>query len=225
VFGFLSEEEWEVMQAWYDETDATQSAGETNIPAISMIHGLIMGNRLRNIVQLGHYEGFSTLLIGFMLRKMGEKNAFITIDIDINVSNTTQKWIDRAGLQDYVKVITSDSSSPELPQVARDYFKGDINLVFIDSSHAYHHTVTELDLWYPHVKPLGLILLHDVSGFATNYDYTKAGGVQKALNEWKEKNKVNHFMLNGSVPSDFKGGADQLVYLDICGLGFIQKPL
>lgn len=224
VFSFLSDEEWEIMKAWYNETDATQSAGETNIPAISMLHGLIMGNRLKNIVQLGHYEGFSTLLIGFMLRKMGGKNSFVTIDIDPAVSNTTQKWVDRAGLQDYVKVITSDSSSPELPAIAKNYFNGDISLIFIDSSHAYQHTKDELDLWYPHLKKLGLILLHDVSGLATTFDYTNLGGVQKALYEWADKNSAKYFMLNGSVPATFSGGAEQLAYLDTCGLGFIQKP-
>lgn len=224
VFAFLSEDEWELMLAWYSKTDAANSAGEANIPAISFLHGLIMGSRIKNIVQLGHYEGFSTLLIGFMLRKMGLKRSFCTIDIDPKVSNTTQEWVDKAGLQDYVKVLTGDSASPEFPRVVRDYFQGEVNMVFIDSSHAYQHTLTELDLWYPVLKPLGIILMHDVSKYAMSFDYAKLGGVQKAVTEWAEKNKVQYFLLNGSLPQDYGEGVNGIVYGDICGIGIMQKP-
>src|SRR5712691_7984504 len=69
VYSLLTDEEWDVMDQWYTETDARQSAGEANIPPLNLLTGLIEGSGIPNIVQLGHYEGFSTLLLGFTMRR------------------------------------------------------------------------------------------------------------------------------------------------------------
>lgn len=50
LFSFLADEEWALMRQWYDETDARNSAGEANVPMLSVLQGLIMGNRISNIV-------------------------------------------------------------------------------------------------------------------------------------------------------------------------------
>jgi predicted O-methyltransferase YrrM len=221
IFDFLSDDEWQIIDEWYKETDSRSTAAEANVPAMSVMQGLILGSNIKNIVQLGHYEGFSTLLLGFMQRKMGFKNSVFTVDIDKGVSDKTQYWVDRAGLQDYVKVVVSNSSDNSLPQQARNYFKDDINFIFIDSSHQYAHTLEELDLWYKNLILQGIIVLHDVSQFASQYDYTKAGGVNKAIKEWSKSNNIPVFLLNETVTPSY--GLHQVTYKDGCGLGLIQK--
>ena len=225
VFSSLSDEEWKVIDDWYRETDSVGSPGECAVPLISMLQGLIMGNGIRTMVQCGHYMGFSTLLCGFFFRNMGAKHALLSIDIDPIATEFTQKFVNRAGLQDYVRLEVTDSADRKLPSLAREYFQqSDINLVFIDSSHCYGHTLRELDLWYPALSLGGLILLHDVSQFASTFDATNSGGVHRAVAEWQKSNHCSAIFLNNFAPGFVTPGvSNPLAYKDPCGLGIIQK--
>jgi cephalosporin hydroxylase len=217
IYSFLTDEEWLIMEKWYADTETKELIGEANIPFMSLVQGLIMGNSLKNIVQLGHYAGYSSLLIGFMLRKMEKKKSFITIDVDQFVSDYTQSWINKAGLQEYVSIITGDSSNPEITKTARQLLGNAPQLVIIDSSHQYEHTLKELDLWYPMVEIGGLLILHDISEYAVALDSTKLGGVKKALLEWLIENPDAKF-----IGID-QGRTSESAYKDPCGIGIIQK--
>jgi len=211
------------MQAWFDDTDVhcAPGTGECGVPAMSVLQGLVMGSGMNRIVQCGHYIGYSTLLFGFMLRRMGMANGLFSVDIDANVTRYTRRWVERAGVGAQVRVQISDSAAPELPELARDYFDGQApRLVFVDSSHQYEHTLRELDLWYPAVEAGGFVALHDVSRFAASFDRSGQGGVFRAVTEWCCTHgltflSVNGF-LEGGAPGDFP-------YADGCGLGIIQK--
>lgn len=221
LFSFLTDEEWDVLCRWYDETDRSNAAGEANVPALSMLQAIVMGNDVRNLVQLGHYEGFSTLLLGFMFRRMGRRHALFSIDIDAEVSAFTRRWVEEAGLADYIHVAVGSSTDPRFPPECRDYFDLGIQMIFIDSSHSYAHTIKELDLWYDNVEPFGLIALHDASRFAAKFDTSKTGGVIQALEDWTKRRNVPGFALNGEA---FEGiRAEEIVYMDACGFGIIQR--
>lgn len=224
AIAMLSDAEWDVITAWYAQTekDKPNGTGECAVPAISFLHGLIMGNNISRIVQLGHFIGFSTLLLGFALRQMGATRSLFSIDLDPNVTAYTQDWIDRAGLNAQVKLKVADSSDPaNIPETIA-YFGGAPQLVFIDSSHQYEHTIKELDLWYPVLKPGGFICMHDVSQYAATFDYTKKGGVAAAVQEWLTRSDASGILLNGNLTNQ---GGQLLTYRDGCGLGVIQKPL
>ena len=221
VFSFLSDEEWRRMDEWHAETDG-KYVGECSVPPISFLFGLVTGNNIRRIVQLGHYAGFSALLLGFMSRKMGNKNALYSVDIDPEASAFAAQWVEKAGLAEYVKIVVDDSAAERNVARAREYLGGAPQLVFIDSSHQYAHTVDELDLWYPRLEPGGFIVLHDVSAFSQPYDATGKGGAHRAAAEWLGHNDVAAMMINAGHTG---GGGDDLVYVDGCGLGLIQKPL
>lgn len=51
----------------------------------------------------------------------------------------------------------ADDTSPE----AQAFCPPEADLLFIDTSHSYEHTLTELRLYAPRVRPGGTILLHD----------------------------------------------------------------
>ena len=207
------------MLGWYEATDARRSAGEANVPALSVLQGFILGRGIRNIVQLGHYEGFSTLLFGFMMRRMGHKNSVFTVDIDANVSEFTRDWVDRAGLSDYVRVVTASSDAPHLPAEALEYFGERMRSLFIDSLHHYRHTMSELRIWWPWLSPFGLVFAHDVSLHAATESDDSEGGSGRALTEWARETRAAHILVNGH----FRPG-NPLVYLDPCGLAIMQKP-
>jgi predicted O-methyltransferase YrrM len=222
LYEFLDEAEWEIMQAWFTDTEAKyESTGEANVPPLSLLFGLISGNGMARIVQCGHFVGYSTLLIGFLLRRMGKKQGLFSIDIDAAVTSYTGTWITKAGLDDFVHLVVADSVDAEGPGKAMRYF-GDLRpqLVFIDSSHQYEHTLKELDLWYDALPLGGVLALHDTSRFAASFDATGQGGVFRAVSEWCAVKGLSGLMLNsfvsGGAPGDFP-------YLDGCGLTLIQK--
>jgi predicted O-methyltransferase YrrM len=221
IYSALNDDEWDLLSRWFDDSEHKyQGTGEAGIPAMSLLIGLITGNGIHRIVQCGHYIGYSSLMFGFYLRKMGKKHSLYSIDIDEKVTSYSQKWINEAGLNDYVRLTVNDSASVSEPDLAIAYLGGAPQLVFIDSSHQYKHTLDELDLWYPYVVPGGLIALHDTSVFAKKFDASNCGGVYKAVEEWCVRNNVQKLNINGFVDG---GKPGDYPYLDGCGLTLIQK--
>lgn len=222
IYSDLAEEEWELLSKWYEETDKSSLIGECAVPFISFLHGLVMGNRAARIVQLGTCSGYSALLLGFMLRRMNVRHSLFSIDIDPQMCATSRHWIERAGLSPYVHIAHLDSTDPRTTQVANDFLAGAPELIVIDSSHEHQSTLAELNLWYPVLATGGLIVLHDVSRFAADFDVTKGGGVARAFMEWRQLHpKAETFCLNGESRSM---DLPRPLYKDACGLGLLHKP-
>jgi predicted O-methyltransferase YrrM len=223
IYATLDDREWQLMADWYAETARISAIGEINVPAMSFAQGVIMGNGLRRIVQAGHFYGYSALLIGFWLRRMGGERKLVSIDIDPEATKFTQKWVDKAGLRDVVRLHVGDSAGDDAYAVAHEAFGGEEpELLLIDSSHAYEHTLRELDLWVPKIPVDGLVLLHDTSIFAQEFDPTGEGGVRRALDEWLPHHpEVRALSLNGHEMRGVDG--NDIVYKDGCGLGIMQR--
>lgn len=221
-YAMLDDAEWALLSAWFEDTEKKyRNTGEANVPPMSLLLGLISGNALSRLVQCGHFVGYSTLLLGFLLRRMGRQNALYSIDIDAAVTAYTAGWIERAGLGGQVHLEVADSAAADGPAKAAAYFGGrPPQLVFIDSSHQYAHSLKELDLWFDVLPQGGLLVLHDTSRFAAAFDSTGQGGVFRAVSEWCAARGRTALMLNsfvtGGSPGDFP-------YLDGCGLSIIQK--
>jgi predicted O-methyltransferase YrrM len=223
IYQVLTDDEWQLMEDWYAATLAADSIGEINVPAMSMLQGLISGGGLSRVVQLGGYYGYSALLMGFWLRHMGQGGRLISIDIDPAASNFSKEWIGRAGLEDTVLLMLSDSAAPQALTDTVATFEGRMpQLILLDSSHQYEHTLRELDLWVPAMDPQTIMLLHDTSTYARSWDQGGKGGVQKALDDWVPKRKDVAFLnLNRRVGEP--GVSDDLTYRDGVGLGILQK--
>ena len=222
LYSFLTDQEWSILEEWYKETDEANITGEIAIPFMSIVQGFMMGNGLSRIVQLGHYAGYSSMLLGFMLKKMNFTMGLYSIDIDPVISKFTKKWIERAGLGEYVSIQVGDSADPAFTAQSIQYLKGKPQLILLDSSHQYDHTLKELGLWIDSIEYGGFILMHDSSVFAEEFDSFKRGGASKALHVWSQDRSdisvinINSDVIAGMVPST-------LVYRDGCGIGIIQK--
>jgi predicted O-methyltransferase YrrM len=222
IYSDLRADEWEIIRGWYAETDRNDRIGECAVPLISFLHGIVMGNRVDRIVQLGTCSGYSALLLGFMLRRMNAAHGLFTIDVDPEMCALARRWITRARLDDFVEIAELNSTDRNAPSAAQKYLHASPDLIIIDSSHEYASTQHELDLWYPTVAPGGLIVLHDVSRFAAGFDLTQAGGVRRAFDEWRKlHNDAETFCLNGEARSMQDASS---FYKDFCGLGLIHKP-
>ena len=222
VYSDLSEDEWSVLRDWYSETDRNGPIGECAVPLISLLHGLVMGNAVRRIVQLGTCAGYSALLLGWMLRRMKTPRGLFSLDHDPAMCELARGWIERAGLQDFVEIAPGSSLDASSIDAARKYLGADPELIVLDSSHEYGSTLTELDLWYAALAAGGLLVLHDVSEFAAGFDVTGEGGVRRAFAEWRKQHPdVETFSLNSNSRSMDEA---RPLYQDACGVGLIHKP-
>jgi predicted O-methyltransferase YrrM len=222
VYAWLADDEWTLVADWYDHTGRSNHIGEAAVPLISLLHGLIMGNRAARIVQLGTHAGYSALLIGFMLRRMDARRGLFTLDIDREFCAVARRWIERAQLGAFVGVAEGDSLDAASADRARAYLDGAPELIILDSSHEYGATFRELDLWYGELAAGGLLVVHDVSRFAQSFDVTQSGGVRRAFDEWRSANPTAEtFLLNGEARSM---DLPRPLYKDACGVGLIHKP-
>ena len=222
IYAELSEEEWCVLRDWYAETDRSGPIGECAVPLMSLLQGLITGSRLSRIAQLGTCAGYSALLLGWMLRRMNARRGLFSLDLDPAMCELSRRWISRGGLEDFVEIVEGSSLDVASIDAAQQYFGGAPQLIILDSSHEYRSTVAELDLWYPALAPGGILVLHDVSEFAANFDVTGEGGVRRAFAEWRKAHSdVETFSLNGESRSM---EAARPAYQDACGVGLIYKP-
>jgi predicted O-methyltransferase YrrM len=222
VYSQLTDAEWSVLRDWYAETDRNGPIGECAVPLISLLQGLVMGNRVTRIAQLGTCAGYSALLLGWMLRRMNATNGLFTLDLDSAMCEMARYWIGRAGLESFVEIAEGNSLDSRSVAAARKYLGGAPELIVLDSSHEYASTLLELDLWYEALAPGGLLLLHDVSEFAADFDVTRTGGVRRAFAEWRNAHPdVESFSLNSDSQSM---DGPRPLYKDACGLGLIHKP-
>ncbi len=222
IYAGLTDAEWNLLSEWYAETSRQNLIGECAAPIMSLLHGLIMGNGIHRLVQLGTFSGYSTLLLGFFLRQMGAARGLCTFEIGAPLCAFTQRWLERADLTAVVRSELCNSLDPVAPEIARAHLGGAPELIFIDSSHEYENTLAELEAWYPHLAPGGFVVLHDSSEFAASFDATKAGGVSRAFQEWREAHpEAETFSINRHVCAQAEPG---MIYQDFCGAGLIQKP-
>lgn len=222
IYSDLAADERELLRAWYAETERNEQIGECAVPLISLLQGFVLGSRAERIVQLGTHAGYSALLIGFMLRRAGAPHGLLALEIDPAMCVIARQWIARADLEAFVEIAELDSLDASAPSRAREYLRGAPELILLDSSHEYAATVRELDLWYAALAPGGILLLHDVSRFAADFDVTGAGGVHRAFAEWRKANpEAETFSLNGESRSM---DGPRPLYKDACGLGLVHKP-
>ena len=222
IYSDLADDEWAVLRDWYAETDRNGPIGECALPLISLLHGLVLGNGIARIAQLGTCAGYSALLLGWMLRRMNARRGLFSLDVDPAMCDLARRWIGRAGLQEFVEIAEGNSLDKSSIDASRTYLGGDPQLIIIDSSHEYESTMAELDRWYPALAPGGILALHDISEFAAGFDVTKQGGVRRAFSEWRKKHPdLETFSLNGDSRSMEEA---RPLYKDACGVALVHKP-
>ncbi len=111
------------------------------------LEAFVVASKALYVVELGTRQGVSTRAL---LKGLAKTNGILTtIDID--------------DCSEYVKGLACEfihGDDMKVPLPTRE-----IDLLFIDSSHQFDHTLAEHQRWVPCVKEGGFILLHDM-----NYD-------------------------------------------------------
>lgn len=135
------------------------------------------------LVELGVRSGNSTAALLAAKDHHAYPNASVfggLWSVDIEQPSVPSHWHEL----DHWHFLQADDTSPE----AQDWLPEKFNLLFIDTSHDYLHTIAELALYVPRVESGGIVLLHD-----TEWEYPDIqldepdGPVARALTDYCEK--------------------------------------
>lgn len=122
----------------------------------------------QTILELGRGHGTSTTTLLFACRETGGS----VISVDINGSHGTAEET-----KNLIKKFQLDNRITIVVQNDREYikqFNQPIDLLFIDTSHAYDQTVFELEKYTPLIKLSGECILHDILHGAHYNDICRA---------------------------------------------------
>lgn len=104
----------------------------------------------KTIVELGTQLGESTIVLLEAAKKIGANVSSIDVDPCLQACSRVRSL----GLKDYWTFIQSDDLKVK--------WEKPIDLLFIDTSHTYDHTLNELRKFEPYVRKGGVIIMHDV---------------------------------------------------------------
>jgi predicted O-methyltransferase YrrM len=126
------------------------------------------------MAELGVREGNSTcaLLAAIEISGSGQLHS-----VDIAPPAVPQSWQDLP----YWHFLQAD----DLSRAARAHIPERLDLLFIDTSHSYDHTLAELAVYAPRVRPGGVICCHDTHWAPGDIELAApAGPVAQALDTW-----------------------------------------
>lgn len=107
------------------------------------------------IVELGVRSGESTFVFERAARLADA--ALVSVDVDETSYETDyDRW----------EFVRSDdvAFAEEFPEWCADAgVDPAVDVLFVDTSHRYEHTVAEIDAWFPHLAPDGVALFHDTN--------------------------------------------------------------
>ena len=137
------------------------------------------------IVELGVGPGQSTFILERVARLCGAK--MVSVDIREEVSSATdwKDWI-------FVNDDDIEFSNRFHQWMDKNNCGPNIDVLFIDTSHKYEHTVREIESWFKFLKPGSVVMFHDSnSGLIYRYrdggigiGYSIKRGVIKAIEEY-----------------------------------------
>lgn len=209
---FLDDAEIQMCADWYTDTTDDPFIGDSGFIAVSMISELILANQITQVIQLGHYAGFGSMVIGMMVRKVSPQGRLISFDIDAKMTDFCDRLMERTGLDGVVKHVCVDSTDPLTADLAGAWLTDAPGLIFIDASKQYKNTIAEVSMWTRYIN--GYIVAHDVSQVAKG---EQANGVLGVSDGMVDSRRFAPHELILIDPKSENG--DGFPYLDPCGLG------
>lgn len=117
---------------------------------LSTLYMLTVEFNLKKILELGTRTGESTVALLEAAKKIGGN----VTSIDIDSCLDAKKLVTSVHLEDCWNFIQGDDLAVK--------WDGEIDHLFIDTSHTYEQTIAELTKFVPFVKPGGIVTLHDI---------------------------------------------------------------
>lgn len=127
-------------------------------PSVSEFVGEIaFCQRAATIVELGCYVGWTSAHLALGQKAARPDGQLWCLDFDARFLDAARTNLTRLGLAGSVRFVQGMSLDPTV--IAQ--LPPSIDLLFIDTSHAYEPTLAEIAAYLPRLSPSGLIVLHD----------------------------------------------------------------
>jgi cephalosporin hydroxylase len=128
--------------------------------------------RPRLIVELGVRGGESTFVFERVARVCGAK--LVSVDIeDCSTASSYEGWIfEKSDDIDFAKRFNS--------WCAQHLIRPEIDILFIDTTHEFKHTVDEIEQWFPFLSRRSKVFFHDTN--ARNVYFRKDGSIGRGFN-------------------------------------------
>jgi predicted O-methyltransferase YrrM len=140
------------------------------------------------LAELGVRKGHSTCALLAGLEAAGSGHLW---SVDIAPPQVPAGWEDLP----YWHFLQAD----DLSRTAREHIPEKLDLLFIDTSHSYDHTLAELAVYAPRVIPGGVILMHDTRWAPGDIELpAPTGPVAGALDTWCRMKRLAWENLPGS---------------------------
>ncbi len=155
---------------------------------LNTIYAIAMAKKPNVILELGTRGGESTKVLTHVAEKFGSRGYSVDLSEAPGWLNSRSNW----------KHIVFDDTQFTATITTRwpdgTAFEG-VDLLFLDTSHFYEHTLQELELYWDLINPNGILILHDtnctekitrrLSG-GSNQGWNNSRGVIRAVEEFFE---------------------------------------
>jgi predicted O-methyltransferase YrrM len=133
-------------------------------PGACILHGWVLANHPKVVVEIGSASGWSACVVGSALKANGAGKLY-AIDPHMTTAWNDGTLVDtypvmsanlqRLGLEEYVEIILQTSQ-----EAARGWVR-QIDMIFIDGDHSYEGVKSDWELFLPHMNPFTLVVFHD----------------------------------------------------------------
>lgn len=151
------------------------------------LHRSVIGWQFARVLELGTRSGYSASAFLAALELNGAGHLW---SVDVNDPEVPAWWLDSP----FWSFLKADDMSAE----ALAFGPPQVEVLFIDTSHEYGHTLAELRAYVPRVKPGGTVLMHDT--------------------EWRDGN------LDDAGPHESEVGRALDEYCAESGLSWVNRP-
>jgi len=152
--------------------------GFSDIGIRNLLYTLTLSLKPSAVLEIGTHIGHGAVVIGEALRLNGFGRLY-TLEPQKHYQQKATHYIQSARLDEYIEIVDGFSYTREVRQFLES--KGPFELVFVDGSHNYRDVIEELRWLWSIVAENGVVLLHDSSISAQEFDSEHEGGVRRAL--------------------------------------------
>jgi len=143
------------------------------------------------VLELGARRGNST--VAFLAAAQAVNGSVTSVDIDRVTDYSQMRPL--VGCPYWTFIPGSD-----LEEAVQAVLPVEVDVLFVDTSHEYDHTVRELELYMPRVAPGGIALFHDTNslGWGGNPPQDDYPEVRQALDRWCSRNNRTWQNIEGT---------------------------
>jgi cephalosporin hydroxylase len=132
------------------------------------------------IVELGVRHGESTAIFDQVAKKCGSQHVSLDIDDCSNVIDN-DSWI-------FVQGDDIEFSKRYVDWCKDKDFNHEIDVLFIDTSHTYQHTLQEMNHWFKFLSKNATVIFHDTN--SNNVNRRKSGKLYSKINRYPQREVI-----------------------------------